>query len=66
MLIPIILRSDKPMVSVATGQNEYWPIYKIGDIQKHLDHMHVMSPMMSWSQCKNLVKWSFFFLVSMQ
>ena len=27
ILIPIILGSDKTTVSVATGDNEYWPIY---------------------------------------
>ncbi|KIK19413.1 hypothetical protein PISMIDRAFT_107598, partial [Pisolithus microcarpus 441] len=25
--VPIILRSDKMMVSVATGQDDYWPVY---------------------------------------
>jgi hypothetical protein len=27
LLVPIILRSDKTTVSVAMGQNEYYPIY---------------------------------------
>ncbi|KAF8124479.1 hypothetical protein EV363DRAFT_1178092 [Boletus edulis] len=27
MFVPIILASDKTVVSVATGQNDYWPIY---------------------------------------
>ena len=27
MFVPIILGSDKTTVSVATGNNEYWPIY---------------------------------------
>ncbi|KAF8447545.1 hypothetical protein L210DRAFT_3609849 [Boletus edulis BED1] len=27
MFVPVILASDKTVVSVATGQNEYWPIY---------------------------------------
>lgn len=27
MFVPIILGSDKTTVSVATGQNEYYPIY---------------------------------------
>ena len=27
MLVPIILGSDKTTVSVATGHNEYWPVY---------------------------------------
>ena len=27
MFVPIILGSDKTTVSVATGNNKYWPIY---------------------------------------
>ena len=27
MFVPIILGSDKTTVSVATGQNDYWPVY---------------------------------------
>jgi hypothetical protein len=27
MFVPIILGSDKTTVSVATGNNEYWPLY---------------------------------------
>lgn len=33
MLVPIILGSDKTTVSVATGNNEYYPVYiSIGNI----------------------------------
>ena len=36
-LVPIILGSDKTMVSVAMGQNEYWPIYiSIGNIHNNV------------------------------
>jgi hypothetical protein len=27
MFVPIILGSDKTVVSVGTGNNEYWPLY---------------------------------------
>lgn len=41
MLIPIILGSDKTTVSVATGQNEYWPIYMlIGNIHNNVRRAH--------------------------
>jgi len=41
MFIPIILGSDKTTVSVATGQNEYWPIYlSIGNIHNNVRHAH--------------------------
>jgi hypothetical protein len=34
---PIILGSDKTTVSVATGHNEYWPIYlSIGNIHNNV------------------------------
>jgi hypothetical protein len=33
MFVPIILGSDKTTVSVATGNNQYWPVYlSIGNI----------------------------------
>ena len=33
MFIPIILGSDKTIVSFATGHNKYWPVYiSIGNI----------------------------------
>ena len=37
MFVPIILGSDKTTVSVATGQNEYYPLYlSIGNVQNHM------------------------------
>ncbi|KAF7965884.1 hypothetical protein HWV62_41018 [Athelia sp. TMB] len=41
MFVPIILGSDKTTVSVATGQNEYWPIYlSIGNIRNNVRRAH--------------------------
>ena len=41
MFIPVILGSDKTTVSVATGQQEYHPIYlSIGNIHNHLQQAH--------------------------
>ena len=41
MFIPIILGSDKTTVSVATGNNEYWPIYlSIGNIHNNVQCAH--------------------------
>ncbi|KIM76997.1 hypothetical protein PILCRDRAFT_12366 [Piloderma croceum F 1598] len=38
---PIILRSDKTTVSVATGHNEYWPVYlSIGNIHNNVQRAH--------------------------
>jgi hypothetical protein len=38
---PIILGSDKTTVSVATGHNEYWPIYlSIGNIHNNIRRVH--------------------------
>jgi len=38
---PIILGSDKTIVSVATGHNEYWPIYlSIGNIHNNICWAH--------------------------
>ncbi|KAH9010076.1 hypothetical protein EDB85DRAFT_2077509 [Lactarius pseudohatsudake] len=38
---PIILGSDKTTVSVATGHNEYWPIYlSIGNIHNNIRRAH--------------------------
>jgi len=38
---PIILGSDKTTVSVATGQNEYYPLYlSLGSIQNHVCRAH--------------------------
>ncbi|KIJ06883.1 hypothetical protein PAXINDRAFT_42024, partial [Paxillus involutus ATCC 200175] len=39
--VPIILGSDKTTVSVATGQNEYWPVYLlIGNIHNNVRKAH--------------------------
>ena len=41
MFVPIILGSDKTTVSVATGQNEYYPLYaSIGNVQNRVCHTH--------------------------
>ena len=41
IFIPIILGSDKTMVSVATGQHEYHPIYlSIGNLHNHFRRAH--------------------------
>lgn len=41
MFVPIILGSDKTTVSVATGQNEYYPVYlSIGNIRNNVRRAH--------------------------
>jgi hypothetical protein len=41
LLVPIILGSDKTMVSVAMGQNEYYPVYlSIGNIHNNVRRTH--------------------------
>ncbi|KAF8992148.1 hypothetical protein BDQ17DRAFT_1392882 [Cyathus striatus] len=41
MFAPIILGSDKTTVSVATGQNEYYPLYaSLGNVQNHVRRAH--------------------------
>ena len=41
MLVPIILGSDKTTVSVATGHNEYYPLYmSIGSIHNNIRRAH--------------------------
>jgi len=41
MFSPIILGSDKTTVLVATGQNEYYPLYlSSGSIQNHVRWAH--------------------------
>ena len=41
MFIPIILGSDKTTVSVATGQNDYWPVYlSIGNVHNNVCRAH--------------------------
>src|SRR5882724_3386071 len=38
---PIILGSDKTTVSVATGHNEYWPVYlSIGNLHNNIRQAH--------------------------
>ena len=41
MFVPVILGSDKTTVSVATGQNDFYPIYlSIGNVQNHIRRAH--------------------------
>lgn len=41
MFVPIILGSDKTTVSVATGQNDYYPVYmSIGNIHNNVRRAH--------------------------
>lgn len=41
MVVPIILGSDKTTVSVATGQNDYYPLYlSIGNIHNNTRRAH--------------------------
>lgn len=41
MFVPIILGSDKTTVSIATGNNEYWPLYSsIGNIHNNMRRAH--------------------------
>ena len=41
MLVPIILGSDKTMVSVGTGNNEYYPLYlSIGNVHNNVWRAH--------------------------
>ena len=47
MLVPIVLGSDKTMVSFATGQNDYYPLYlSIGNIHNNVRHAHQNSLML--------------------
>ena len=39
--VPVILGSDKTTVSVATGQNEYYPLYlSIGNVRNSVRRAH--------------------------
>ncbi|KAL4070195.1 hypothetical protein V8B97DRAFT_2104467 [Scleroderma yunnanense] len=39
--VPIILSSDKMIISVTTSQNNYWPVYlSIGNVHNHVSHAH--------------------------
>ncbi|KAG2048436.1 hypothetical protein BDR06DRAFT_1072550 [Suillus hirtellus] len=41
MFVPIILGSDKTMVSIATGHNQYWPVYmSISNIRNNVRRAH--------------------------
>lgn len=41
MFVPVVLGSDKTTVSVATGHNEYWPVYmSIGNIHNNVRRAH--------------------------
>jgi len=41
MFVPVILGSDKTTVSVATGQNEYHPLYaSVGNVHNNVRHAH--------------------------
>lgn len=41
MFVPIILGSDKTTVSVATGHNQYWPVYmSIGNVHNNVRRAH--------------------------
>lgn len=41
MFVPIILGSDKTTVSVATGQNEFYPLYmSIGNVHNKAQRAH--------------------------
>ena len=47
MLVPIVLGSDKTTVSVATGQNDYYPLYlSIGNIHNNVRRAHQNSLML--------------------
>ena len=41
MFVPIILESDKMMVSVATGHNEFYPLYaSLGNVHNSVQCVH--------------------------
>lgn len=41
MFAPIVLGSDKTTVSVATGQNEYYPLYaSLGPVHNNVRRAH--------------------------
>jgi hypothetical protein len=57
---PIILGSDKTTVSVATGHNEYWPVYlSIGNIHNNIRRAHrngvVLLSFLAIPKCKSYV-----------
>ena len=41
MFVPVVLGSDKTMVSVATGHTEYYPLYiSLGNIHNNVCRVH--------------------------
>jgi len=41
MFVPVVLGSDKTMVSVATGHTEYYPLYiSLGNIHNNVRRAH--------------------------
>ena len=41
MFVPVLMGSDKTTVSVATGQNDFWPLYaSIGNIHNNVRRGH--------------------------
>ena len=41
MFVPVILGSDKTTVSVATGQNDFYPLYlSIGNVKNYIRRAH--------------------------
>jgi hypothetical protein len=47
MFVPVVLGSDKTTVSVATGSNEYYPLYlSVGNVQHHVrcGHRNAVTP----------------------
>lgn len=41
MFVPVVLGSDKTTVSVATGQNEYYPLYgSLGNVSNNVRRGH--------------------------
>ncbi len=41
MFVPVILGNDKMTVSVATGQNEFYPVYlSIGNVRNNVRRAH--------------------------
>lgn len=47
MFVPVILGSDKTTVSVATGQNDFYPLYlSIGNVSNNIRRAHNASVML--------------------
>lgn len=41
MFVPVMMGSDKTTVSVATGQNDFWPLYaSVGNIHNNVRRGH--------------------------